>query len=87
MSREVLGQLLEGYLDPKVVTGVNDLDAWRDAIMLFITDYWDKLQSQLSCPAKSKDPKACYGCIDTQVVACLTKNPRVLVEISRRKKQ
>lgn len=82
MTRETLGQLLEGSLSLKDATTI---DAWRDAIMAFINDFWPKLQSQITCPARSRDPKACYGCLDTQVVACLTKNPRVYNEIKKRK--
>lgn len=62
------------------------LDLWRDAIMAFVIDYWPKLQSQVTCPAKTRDPKACYGCIDQQVVACLTKNGPLESYIQLRKK-
>jgi len=54
--------------------------------MRFIDDYWVKIQSQITCPAKSRDPKACYGCTDTQVYSCLVKNEPLLTQITKRKR-
>lgn len=67
MTREELVQLLECTAEP--VT--NPMDAWRDALAQFIDDYWVRLRSQLTCPARSHDPAACYGCLDAQVAVCL----------------
>lgn len=61
------------YLDGEDPSGENNIDKWRDAIMAFIVEH-PNIHSQLTCPAKSLDPKACYGCIDTQVVSCIVKN-------------
>ena len=55
--------------------------------MLFIVDFWPKLQSQLTCPAKTKDPKACYGCVDAQVYACLVGNESCEPYIQLRRKK
>lgn len=81
---EQLVALLEGLQEPSdEYNPINDL---RDAIMAFVLEYWVKLQSQLTCPAKSGDPKACYGCLDTQVVSCLVKNEAVRPFIQLKRK-
>jgi len=77
--------LLEGVEEQEYVE--HPVDAWRDALMRFIDDFWVKIQSQLTCPAKSRDPKACYVCVDTQVYACLVKNEAVQHHIAMRKKK
>ena len=76
---------LEGRREPP--DEYNPINDVRDAIMSFVIEYWVKLQSQLTCPAKSGDPKACYGCIDTQVVSCLVKNEAVrpFIQLKRKK--
>jgi hypothetical protein len=79
--------LLEGAAEQEGEVD-HPVDAWRDALMRFIEDYWVKIQSQITCPAKSREPKACYGCVDTQVYACLMKNPQpILHQITLRKKK
>ena len=75
--------LLEGMEEE---TQAHPVDVWRDALMMFINDYWAKISSQITCPAKSRDPKACYGCVDTQVYACITKNDGLLHHINSRRK-
>lgn len=52
----------------------SDIDAWRRGIMGFLIEHWKQVETQLTCPAKSKDPNACFGCVDTQVVSCLVGN-------------
>lgn len=73
--------------------------------MVFVNDFYEKLQSQLTCPARNpdpnfvpvnpdadppevapRDPRACYQCVDTQVLACLVRNEAVLNYIQLRKK-
>jgi hypothetical protein len=50
-------------------------DEWRLAIMQFVLQYRSMLETQLKCPAKSMDPRACFGCVDQQVVSCLVRAP------------
>lgn len=85
LSKEELAKLLLGEAEPPLEP--NEIDAWRDALMAFILDNWATIRSQISCPAKSGDPKACYECVDTQVIACLTENKRSLVHIRRKKEE
>lgn len=72
-SREKLIEYLEGEAEPDPGE-MHDLDRWRHGIMGFILEYWSKLESQLTCPAKSKNPLSCFQCIDQQVIACVVQN-------------
>lgn len=53
------------------VSEYNTMDDWRDAIMKVLLAHWTVVASQLTCPAKSGDPKACYECVDAQVTYCV----------------
>jgi hypothetical protein len=77
--------LLEGREEPDPIE--SPVDPWRDAIMGFVDEYWAKLRSQLTCPAKTRDPKACYTCIDTQVYACLVENEQMEPYIRLKRKE
>lgn len=74
MSREQLIALLieEAPLEqpPHV------FDSWRHGLAKFVLDHWAVLQNQVSCPLKSQDPLACFGCLDTRVVSCVVGNPK-----------
>lgn len=52
----------------------HDIDLWRLTIMQFVLDHRRKLEAQLKCPAKTMDPRACFGCVDAQVLSCLVHN-------------
>jgi len=65
------------------------LDSLRRGIISFLEDYWATLAPQVKCPAKmlrhpiTPNPKPCFGCVDTQVIACIvknTKNERAIIE-------
>lgn len=72
--KEVLiqGILGEGELPP--MKGPHEIDMWRLTIMQFVIDHRAKIEAQLTCPAKTMDPHACFGCVDAQVVSCLVHN-------------
>ncbi len=53
---------------------LHPIDEWRHAIMGFLIDHWPVVFSQLQCPAKSKDPRACFTCVDPQVINCVVQN-------------
>jgi hypothetical protein len=85
MEREALIAALLGTIEVDYQNPIND---YRDGIMGAILEHWRKLQSQLMCPAKTGNPKACYQCVDAQVFHCLSINPslepRVLAYIRRK---
>jgi hypothetical protein len=64
----------------------HNIDMWRNGIMQFLIDHWKQVETQLTCPAKSKDPRACFGCVDTQVVSCLVNNEGDLHKIRLHRK-
>lgn len=76
-TRETMLSILSGE-QPAPTDASNDLDEWRLAIMGFVLDYWDRLSTQITCPASTKDPLACFGCVDSQVRYCLDRNHKYL---------
>lgn len=67
--------------------GEQEIDLWRLTIMQFILDHRKKLEAQLSCPARSMDPRACFGCVDAQVVSCLVHNKTSMPQLVQIKKK
>lgn len=49
----------------------NPIDNLRDGIMAFVIDYQADVKSQLTCPARTLEPRACYGCVDAKPLLCL----------------
>jgi len=75
--KEALIEYLLGLRQPLAVTESNHpFDTWRHGLAGFVLDHWEVVQAQLRCPLRSKDPRSCFGCLDTRVVECLVKNPR-----------
>lgn len=73
MNRYELIRLIAGVTEPDE-RAHNKLNELRDALMQFIIAHWKALQAQLTCPAKDKDPKACYQCLDAQISHCIATN-------------
>jgi len=71
-SKSLMISYISGEEEPAPEPHIFDL--WRHALMGFILDHWSVLESQLTCPAKSKDPRSCFGCVGTQVITCLVQN-------------
>lgn len=82
-TREQMVKYLTGEEEPPEEP--HPIDSWRDGIMAFLLDYWKKVHIQLTCPAGSGDPKACFGCLDVQTIACILQSPNVeqLIESRR----
>lgn len=100
-NREDMIAMLEGVLEAfkgrtiNVVCGEKGvvevpidapLNSWRLGIMGFLLERWASLRNQLTCPAKSGDPLACFQCLDQRVVACLVENKQYehLIELRRK---
>ena len=85
LSREALIKIIIGEEQPPAIR--HDFDEWRLAIMRFIIDHRRVLETQITCPARSFKEDACFGCVDMQVVHCLTDNgPENLRLIQLRRK-
>lgn len=80
-TRQELISYLMGETDPPFLNEeTHPVDSWRLGIIGFVGDHWAVLEPQLTCPAKNlrhpttPDPRPCFGCVDTQVFACIVKN-------------
>lgn len=71
-SKDELIKYILGEEQPPPVS--SEFDEWRLAIMRFVIEHRKTLEVQLRCPAKSMDPRACFQCVDQQVVSCLVEN-------------
>lgn len=74
MNREELIKVLAGEIEFHAEQ--HPFDSWRHGLASFVLSHWQVLQNQISCPLKSKDPRSCFGCLDTQVVSCVVGNPK-----------
>lgn len=89
-TRQQFIELLIGEVEPEKITEADHpIDALRHALMGFVEDHWAMLEPQLTCPAKTRDPRSCFGCIDGQVITCLVQNPENehLIEIHRPRRE
>lgn len=59
----------------------------RLQIMDYVLDNWPRVSPLLSCPAKSKSPRACFECVDVQVAECALTNPQVLEPASQKRRE
>jgi hypothetical protein len=82
-TREELIAMLTGELD---YNEPHPIDPWRHGLAGFVLDHWKTLQNQITCPLQSKDPRSCFGCLDTQVIACVSSNPDNEVQIIKHRK-
>lgn len=73
-TRHQLIALLTGDEEPSITEIDHPIDSWRHGIMGFVEEFWSMLETQLTCPARSRDPRSCFGCVDAQVVACVVAN-------------
>ena len=81
-TREELIAYLTGEQEPPPLDeATHPIDSWRHGIIGFLANYWAQLQPQLKCPAKmlrhptEPDPRPCFRCLDTQVLACVVQQP------------
>jgi hypothetical protein len=85
LSREALIKVI--IYEEQPTAAYHDIDEWRRAVMRFLIDHKRILETQITCPAKSFLEDACFGCVDAQVLTCLTSNPENLHLIQLRKKK
>ena len=83
--RQKLIDLLLGDDVPSITETDHPIDSWRQGLMSFIEEYWSMLETQLTCPARTRDPRSCFGCVDAQVVTCVVsnKNNENLIQLHR----
>ena len=65
---------LEGWKEPpSYKEEEHAIHDWRNAFIKFFHEYWKRIETQVTCPAKdlkTTNPRPCYGCTDTHVIAC-----------------
>lgn len=49
-------------------------DKYRLRIMEYLNDNWQRVEPLIRCPARSRDPRACFSCTDIQVAECSLSN-------------
>lgn len=78
LDREMLLAIAQGEevdLPPRTV------DKVRLRIMEFVNEHWQQVKPLISCPARSRDPRACFACTDVQAVECaLTNQKKIFTE-------
>lgn len=60
------------------------LNKKRLQVMSLINERWASMRYQISCPAISRHPEACFNCSDLQISSCTLDN-RKLFEAQKRK--
>lgn len=56
------------------------VDKYRLRIMEYLDSNWERVEPLLNCPARSRDPHACFSCTDIQVAECSLNNPTIFKE-------
>jgi hypothetical protein len=93
-TREAMIAYLNGEKEP-VLQDEKDhaIHSWRHGIIRFVDEYWKQIETQLDCPVRklrdpnNPDPRPCFGCLDTQVIACIVDNEENEPLIEARKKE
>lgn len=78
LGRELLYKIILVEHDEALPT--QKVDKVRLAVMGYVLDHWKQVKPQLSCPAKTQDPKACFRCSDVQAVECALDNPQIFTK-------
>lgn len=74
LGRDALMEIIEAGEAPGLKT--RRVNKTRLRIMQYINDHWKQVEPLLSCPASTKDPRACFQCTDVQVVECAVTNQK-----------
>jgi hypothetical protein len=77
LPREVLIGILEGQ---EITLPQRLIDGKRLKIMNYIRTNWSAVRYQVTCPAKSQEEHACFGCSDLQVANCTIENSKKFLE-------
>jgi hypothetical protein len=73
LSRELLISIIENH-DNEVELPQRTINKKRLRIMRYVNDNWGQVEYQVSCPAKTRDPHACFVCTDVQTAECVLQN-------------
>jgi hypothetical protein len=83
LSREVIYDLILGA---EITLPERHVDKVRLQIMSFVDENFKQVEPLVqACPAKTRDPRACFQCTDVQVVECALNNPIIFESKKQRK--
>jgi hypothetical protein len=74
-TREHIIRTLEG-LEPPMEEAEHPIDQYRLALIGFVKANWERIQTQITCPMRElpTNPRPCFGCPDSRVIACMVDN-------------
>jgi hypothetical protein len=75
MHREDLLAILD---DEDIELPSRLVDGARERIFAMVDKYWTQVESLVSCPLKTRKPRACFGCTDIQVAECSLMNKKLI---------
>jgi len=80
VHRGIPRKVLIALLDDEEVYDLppREVDDARDDIFQMVDRYWSQVESLISCPMKTRQPRACYGCLDIQVAECSLLNQKLI---------
>jgi hypothetical protein len=67
-----------GYELPK-----RGVDQAREDLFEMVNQFWSQVESLLSCPMKTRNPRACFSCTDIQVAECSLLNKKLIESIQK----
>lgn len=77
-ASEVMVAYLECWKEaPPLDITERPVDDWRDALIKFFHQFWTRVETQITCPARylkdpvQPNPRPCYGCTDITVMKCV----------------
>lgn len=74
LGREALVSIIENADDASMSLPTRKVNKTRLRIMEHVINYWSQVSALVTCPASTKDPRACFQCTDVQVVECAVLN-------------
>lgn len=58
----------------------SNVNATRRRLYVMVDQLWDKVESLVACPLRTREPEACYACTDAQVAECYLFNEELIEE-------
>jgi len=79
ISRDVLVELLEGTVELSLPP--KGVDSARGDLYQVVDRYWAQVKSLVTCPLKTRNPRACFSCTDIQVAECSVLNQKLIERV------
>ncbi len=71
LGRELLEAIIRGE---QITLPQRSINKKRLKITSYLDENWEQVGSLVSCPARSREPWACFGCSDVQTASCILDN-------------